>query len=117
MPAKRRSKWTRPKQSKMSRLSTAFSDAEIEESEESFSELACVFVSEVTPTNDEVKKHTAALNDQLIQLSQDFAVFSMAFDEIYFSSELKAGTIQKARLALEVFGATLDVVDSLHSME
>ena len=115
MPAKRRSNWTRPKQRK--RLSTGLSDAEIEESEESFSELACAFVSEVTPANDEVKKHTAALSDQLIQLSQDFAVFSMAFDDIYFSSEPKAGAIQKAKLALEVFGATLDVVDSLHSME
>jgi hypothetical protein len=117
MPAKRRSTWTRPKQRKMSRLSTGFSDAEIEESEESFSKLACTLASEVTPTNDEVKRHTAALSDQLIQLSQDFAVFSMAFDEIYFSSDPKAGTIQKAKLALEVFGATLDVVDSLHSME
>jgi hypothetical protein len=123
MPGKRRTNWTRLKQrSKAPRVSSGFSDTEIEESEESFSEvplseMAQAFVPDVEPTSEETKKHAAVLSEQLMQLSQDFAVFTTAFEDIYFGSESKTSTIQKAKLALGVVGATLDVVDALHSME
>lgn len=120
MPAKRRAKWTRPKTHKSAKTSTGFSDAEIEESAESFSDLAQDFVSEPTPPIHKIVKtlqpaHT--LHDQLVQLRHDFGVFSRAVDDIYVGSGLEAGQLEKARLALEIFGATLDVVDSLHSLQ
>lgn len=107
MPAKRRvgrSNWTRPKKHRQGKGADGFSD--IEESEESFSESA---TKEVTPSKP------TTLRDQITQLGHDFAVFSVAVDEIF--SDPGAGSIQKARLALEVFGATLDLVDTLHALE
>ena len=126
MPGKRRTNWTRLKQrSKAPRVSASLLDTEIEdaeiggigeieESEVPFSELARAFNLDEKPANDEAKKRAETLSEQLMQLSQDFAVFSTAFEDIYFSAEPRAGVIQKAKLALGVVSATLDVVDTLH---
>lgn len=119
MPPRRRlnrTNWTNPKKHKLRKGSTGFSDAEIEESEESFSSLARYLISKEAPYSHKTATKLT-LSDQLIQLSHDFGVFSRAFGDIYTSPEPEAGKIQKAKLALEVFGATLDVVDTLHSLE
>lgn len=119
MPPRRssnRTNWTKLKKHKLSKGSTGFSDAEIEESEESFSSLAQEFISEESPFSHKTATKPT-LRDQLVQLSHDFGVFARAFGDIYASPEPEAGKIQKAKLAFEVLGATLDVVDTLDSLE
>lgn len=112
MPAKRRTNWTRNKARKATKSHTGFSDAEIEESDESFSEVAKDFVSEFESAGTTKEK----LQVQVKQLTEDVEALTQAVMEIDPNSNTKAVCIEKARLALEIFNTTFDGVDALHAL-
>ncbi len=112
MPAKRRTNWTKPKARKNTKGHSVFSDAEIEESDESFSSVAKDLVSELESAGTTKEK----LQVQMKYLFEDFEALSKAVDKINPDMDDAAGCIEKAKLALEIFSSTFDVVDNLYSL-
>ena len=111
MPAKRRTNWTKPKARKNTKGHSVFSDAEIEESDESFSSVAKDLVSELESAGTTKEK----LQVQMKYLFEDFEALSKAVYCIDPDMDDAAGCLEKAKLALEIFSSTFDVVDTLHS--
>lgn len=112
MPSKRRTNWTKPKARKTTKAHSKLSDADIEESDESFTVVAKDLVSEFESAGTTKEK----LQVQMKYLFEDFEALSKAIDGINPDMDDAAGCIEKAKLALEIFSATFDVVDTLHSL-
>ena len=111
MPAKRRTNWKRTKARKNTKGHSGFSDAEIEDSDESFSSVAKDFVSELGSAGTTKEK----LQVQMKYLFEDFEALSRAIYDINPDVKNSADCFEKAKLALEIFSATFDGVDALHS--
>jgi hypothetical protein len=98
MPSKRKSSRSKSLP-KPKRLSTIFAD--IEESTESFSK---------PPT-------IPPLNVQLAQLHKDFDELKASLDILSGPTDISEGAMERAKLALEVFGATLDGISLSRDLE